>query len=425
MDYPVWEVAGIGGGWLIGIVAIAHVIVSHFAIGGGGIMVLAETLGARKGKPALVDFARRHSYVLVALSSVFGAISGVAIWFTIGSVHPRATSTLIHNFVWGWAIEWAFFIVEIATALVYWQTWNRISARTHRIIGWIYFIAAYLSLVVINGILAFMITPGHWLETGSFIHAFLNPSYLPSLVLRTGVAAMIGGAVALVLGALRKSRDERGPVQRLGGFCLAAGSLLALPGLLWWERVLPEGARSAFAPDGYVAGTHDLLLLALAGSFLFGLIASLIPRRSPLFVAVLGAAAAAATLGAFERVREASRRPFVIYGYMYSNGILIDDVVSFQEEGFSKSGWPALAASAEDGERLSQWGRQLHLSQCSSCHTLDGYRSLKKLTAEMEAEDIASALEILEEMNPRMPPFAGNREDREALASFLDRLKER
>ena len=34
MDYPIWDVA-VGGGMVMAVVAIAHVIVSHFAIGGG------------------------------------------------------------------------------------------------------------------------------------------------------------------------------------------------------------------------------------------------------------------------------------------------------------------------------------------------------------------------------------------------------
>ena len=41
MDYPIWDIA-MGGGVLMGIVAITHVIVSHFAIGGG--LLIAVTL---------------------------------------------------------------------------------------------------------------------------------------------------------------------------------------------------------------------------------------------------------------------------------------------------------------------------------------------------------------------------------------------
>ena len=79
-----------------------------------------------------------------------GALTGVGIWFVIGLLNPAATEVLIHNFVWGWAIEWTFFLVEIMAA-------------SHMTIGWIYFVSAWLSLFVINGILSFMLTPGAFL----------------------------------------------------------------------------------------------------------------------------------------------------------------------------------------------------------------------------------------------------------------------
>ena len=46
MDYPIWDIA-IGGGVLMGIVAVTHVIVSHFAIGGGLVIAVTETQHSR------------------------------------------------------------------------------------------------------------------------------------------------------------------------------------------------------------------------------------------------------------------------------------------------------------------------------------------------------------------------------------------
>ncbi|MGB5174867.1 MAG: hypothetical protein WBQ30_09010, partial [Thermoanaerobaculia bacterium] len=118
MDYPIWDIA-IGGGVLMGIVAITHVIVSHFAIGGGLLIAVTETLAVRRNDSEMRDLAKRSSLVLILFSTVFGAISGVGIWVVAGLISPAAISALIRNFVWGWAIEWVFFIVEIVAALVY------------------------------------------------------------------------------------------------------------------------------------------------------------------------------------------------------------------------------------------------------------------------------------------------------------------
>ena len=115
MDYPIWDIA-IGGSVLMGMVAIAHVIVSHFAIGGGLVIAVTETLAVKRGDASLRELAKRSSLMLILISTVFGAISGVGIWVVAGLISPATITALIRNYVWGWAIEWVFFIVEIAAA---------------------------------------------------------------------------------------------------------------------------------------------------------------------------------------------------------------------------------------------------------------------------------------------------------------------
>ncbi len=73
---------------------------------------------------ASMDWLKRHTKFFVLLTLVFGAVTGVGIWFTIGLISPEATSNLIHIFVWAWAIEWVFFLVEILSILVYAYTWD-------------------------------------------------------------------------------------------------------------------------------------------------------------------------------------------------------------------------------------------------------------------------------------------------------------
>ncbi|MCU0254978.1 MAG: cytochrome C, partial [Acidobacteria bacterium] len=112
MNYPIWDLQG--SGLLIAIVSIVHVFVSHFAVGGGLFLVLAERKARRENDPALLGFVRYLSRFFILLTLVFGAITGVGIWFAITLVSPWATASLINTFVWGWAIEWTFFLTEIA-----------------------------------------------------------------------------------------------------------------------------------------------------------------------------------------------------------------------------------------------------------------------------------------------------------------------
>jgi mono/diheme cytochrome c family protein len=388
VDYPTWDVA-IGGGMLMAIVAIAHVIVAHFAIGGGLLIAVTETLAVRRGDREFRELARRGSLMLILISTVFGAISGVGIWVVAGLISPGAISALIHNYVWGWAIEWTFFVVEIVAALVYYTTWGKISKRAHLAIGWIYFAAAYLSLVVINGIITFMLTPGSWLETRAFWDGFFNPTYWPSLLLRSGICVLM--ATVFLLFVTRRAAPAARPrlVRYLAGW-LVAGSLVAYGGYRWWEASLPEGALALFRGDSpllpTLASTRSLTLWSLALALVLGgLLLAAVPRAGRTAVALVVAVAAFTFFGGYERLREGIRKPFLIHSHLFSNGLLLDDVERVNREGMAAtSGWVALRA----GDGAEAHGRQVFEAQCASCHTLDGYQAIRPLlptTADMLA----------------------------------------
>ncbi len=380
MDYPMWNVA-FGGGTLMAVVAIAHVVVAHFAIGGGLVIVTAEALAARRGDDGLRELAKRSSLVLILLSTVFGAISGVGIWVVAGLISPGAISALIQEFVWGWAIEWTFFLVEIVAALLYYTTWGRITRRAHLAIGWVYVVSAYLSLVVINGIITFMLTPGRWLETGAFWDGFFNPTYWPSLVLRTGICAMMAAAVMMLV-VQRSRRDERPRQARYLGWWMTAGALLAYGGYRWWEAALPEPVVSVFRGPAplleTLATTRSLTLWALTAALLLGGLLMLAwPRAggsvAPAIVVVV---AVVAFFGGYERLREGVRKPFLIHGSVFSNGLRVADIAAVNRDGVTgTTGWVLLRAG--DDPSPQALGEQLFRQQCSSCHTLDGYQAVR------------------------------------------------
>jgi len=438
MDYPIWQPA-FGGGVLMAVVAIAHVVVSHFAIGGGFLVALTETVAVRRGDHEMRELARRSSLMLVLVSTVFGAISGVGIWVVAGLISPSAISSLIRNYVWGWAIEWVFFIVEIVAALVYYATWSKVSKRTHLTLGWIYFVAAYLSLVVINGIITFMLTPGRWLETRAFWDGFFNPTYWPSLVLRTGITLlMAGGFMALVVA--RSGGDARPRLARwLGGF-MVAGALVSYGGYRWWEAALPGSVRALFAGDApalkTLADTRSFALWALTATLVLSLaVLLLLPRAlARLGPALVLLIAAAAFFGGYERLREGVRKPFLIHDFMFSNGVRVDEIDLLNRQGIlSKARW---AARGPAGESVEQ-GEQVFRAECASCHTLNGYQGIVPLlrgNAEMamgvlftmyEQGEAFADLEPGQTLDksgldyPYMPPFVGTEDEMTALADYL------
>ncbi len=378
MDYPVWNLA-MGGGMLMAWVAVTHVIVSHFAVGGGLLIAVTETLAVKRGDRELRELARRSSLMLILVSTVFGAISGVGIWVVAGLISPGAISALIRNYVWAWAIEWVFFILEIVAALVYYTTWDRISKGAHLLVGWLYFVGAYGSLLVINGIVTFMLTPGSWLETRDFWDGFFNPTNWPSVVLRTGIALMMA-AVFMVFCALRASGEARPRQLRFLGWWLAAGTLVAYGGYRWWEAALPATTRRLFLGAEplleKLAVTRSFTLWAMAVTLLLALVFLVgLPRLVRVVLAACVAAAAFASFAGYERLREGVRKPFLIHGYMFSNGLLVERIDQIDREGvLAHSGWASLQA----GDDPVSMGRQVFRVECSSCHTLDGYQAIRE-----------------------------------------------
>ncbi len=423
MDYPLFLVPHIGGSWLIGAVAIFHVIIAHFAIGGGLLTVVTEQLGARRDNAIWLAFARKHAVFLVLLSSVLGALSGVGIWFTVGLVHPAAVASLIRNFVWGWAIEWVFFVVEMAAALLYVGTWDRVSRRTHLAIGWTYFVAAYLSLVIINGIVTFMLTPGRWLETRAFWDGFFNPTYWPSLALRTGIALMLASAYGWLV-ATRLSRDgARAALVRYLGLWGIAGVSVAGASFAWWAARIPADARALiFPPDGLLRTTYVLGLAALGVlAVLLIAVGFLAPRTFGVTAGILAILLTGTYFGAYERVREGSRKPYIIHGYMYSNGVRVDEVDRLNREGIlTKARWAGAGVAAGP----TSLGQHVFRAQCQMCHSLDGYLAIRPLVAGQDAEGLTAFLEALRGGRPGMPPIVGTEKEIEGLARYLASLGE-
>ncbi|MDW7968518.1 MAG: cytochrome ubiquinol oxidase subunit I [Thermoanaerobaculum sp.] len=444
MDYPLW-IPDIGPGILIGIVAIAHVLVSHFAVGGGIVMAVVETLAVKRGDAALRQLAKRTSLILILVSTVFGAITGVGIWVTIGLLHPVATSALIHSYVWGWATEWVFFILEVATALAYYATWEKVRPRTHLLLIWLYAFAAFMSLVIIQGIISFMLTPGNWLETKEFVDGFFNPTYLPGLVLRTGICIFLAGAY-MVFAALREQdSNARARLVRLLAALQVVGVLVTYGGYRWWEAALPEAIRALFLGANpklaALASTRHFLLWMLTAYLVFVIFAWALPRAQRWPIAAVSLALAFAFFGGYERLREGARKPFIIRDYMFSNGILVSEIAQLNEQGIlSKAKW-LMVGQADDP--LSK-GRAVFRAQCAMCHTENGYLSIRKLVEPTDEDMITGILATMKEEGeeylsgkyvhkghiatdqldyPFMPPLVGTDEEVEALKAYLMSLK--
>jgi len=444
MNYPFWDVPHIGSGWVIGIIAIFHIMISHFAVGGGLYLPLAERKALREGRADWLEKVRGHSKFFLILTGVFGTVSGVGIWFSIGLANPEGTSTLIHNFVFGWAIEWVLFMVELSTAVVYYYTWGRISNELHLKVGYVYAVTSFLTLVIINGILGFMMMPGEpWLavagtgqEASRFWQAFFNPTYWPSLFLRSAVCVSLAGIWALVTCSRIDGEAEprlKTELVRWSAKWLLP-SFLAMPFILFWylwqvpesQRALLQLGMSTIGTGAFTQVTRMALIMVISSVTVVGVVYFLawrLPlsfgRAQAMAVLFLGLVVTAAG----EYSREMLRKPYVIGRHMYSNGVRKSDVARLNRDGYlPNSPWLPVNAT------VMQRGQGMFRGQCMSCHTVDGYRSMKGLMAGRDREGVSRLLAILHDSKPDspykafMPPLVGTTEEITALGDYLDSL---
>ncbi|MCX8031493.1 MAG: cytochrome ubiquinol oxidase subunit I [Thermodesulfovibrionales bacterium] len=421
MNYPVWELYYLNSGTLVAVVAVLHVFISHFAVGGGFFLYLTDLKSVKERNPELKEYVQRHIWFFLLITMVFGGVSGVGIWFSIALSSPWATSVLIHQFVFVWAIEWVFFIVEIVALLIYHYKFDSLSDRKRLNIAAIYAISAWLSLFIINGIITFMLTPGEWLQTNSLWDAFFNPTFLPALVFRTGICFMFAGLFGFVTAVFSKEEILR---NRLLKYC-AKWLYIPLPFLLisgfWYFYSVPENIRvTNFLLNKQTANAINLFIFS---SVLLYLIAIIFVIRSSRKIQKVGVFILLflgfSWIGAFEYMREYARKPFIIHGYMYSTSVMKSDEERLNREGFLKyAKWSKIKEVKE--ENLIEAGRELFNLQCLSCHTIRGVKNdIVEKTKGLTYLGMISHLYGQGKVLDYMPRFIGTEKEMEALAAFI------
>jgi mono/diheme cytochrome c family protein len=120
-------------------------------------------------------------------------------------------------------------------------------------------------------------------------------------------------------------------------------------------------------------------------------------------------------------VREAVRKPYIIYGYMWSNSIRVADRQSLREQGLlPRAKWTAVSDASMSSQL--QAGEEIFQLACQSCHTVEGYNGIRLMVRGWSRPLIRYSLDHLDELKGYMPPFVGSRAEREALADWLRSL---
>jgi cytochrome bd-type quinol oxidase subunit 1 len=382
-----------------------------------------------------------------------GAITGVAIWWTIGLASPLATQVLIRTFVFAWATEYVFFVVEIASAFIFYYYWGRLPARVHAIIVWIYGLSAWASLVIISAITAFMLNPGDWVDPQhrDFWTAICNPQSLPQIISRTGGALLLSSlyvychaAIVIKDGRLHALIESRSTRPAL------LGALLIILGGFLWNIYLPDSARAAMFAAPVLNVLMALLFAATGVVFLllfFG------PYRNPGMIRSPGFAACLFLFGitgfsTAEFIREAVRKPYVIYNVVQGNQVFAtgDESRHLKALGYLEGGvWTKAFVEANyhdamdedmfgevvDPERLLKLPRRdrivlgglLFQYHCNDCHAInEGYSPVAPLVQGWSREMIRDLLKAPDKARFTMPPWWGTPEEAELLTDYLSSI---
>src|SRR5699024_12012390 len=88
-------------------------------------------------------------------------------------------------------------------------------------------------------------------------------------------------------------------------------------------------------------------------------------------------------IGEFEGVRESVRKPYIIYDYMFANGILEKDV-----EQYNKEGYLANSTFSSDNEVTEESkyeaGEEIYKGQCLECNTVEGWREKRAFDSRID-----------------------------------------
>ncbi|HEY1066492.1 MAG TPA: cytochrome c, partial [Pirellulales bacterium] len=420
--YPINDYDPAMKGMVVAAVAILHVFLAQFAIGGGALLCYFQWLAQTGREPLARRFTDGYFQVLVLASFVLGALTGVGIWFTVIQISPPTIGAMVKEFHWVWATEWTFFCLEVTAGYCFYRYKKVLNDRTRMTLLVIYTTAAWFSLFWINGILSWQLTPGEWIETRSMWAGFFNPGFWPTTLYRTVVCLTIASIVACILVNTMKdtTREEK---QRL----IHESAKLMFPMILmpllggWYLWTMPEDSRS-----WALGGSMTIMMffnIAIGASALIGGYALIGLIRQRLYIngataTLLAVLAFGATAGG-EFVREGVRKPYTVRKFMYSNSVRPEQVAKLREVGSTTNDPYPLKDPDRYPTKQLQLGAKVYRFQCSICHTIEGANALTDLAGSLTIDQARLNIAALQHTKPFMPPFCGTAEELEALVQLI------
>ena len=434
--YPTWYEPGVGSGWIVGIIATIHVLASHTSVGAAIFFAYLSHKAYREDRPELLDYIKKYGLFLLIFSYVVGSITGPGIWYSTTVASPRGISALIHSFVWKWATEWVFFVIEVVGVYMIVYLVGKVDKRTHMMVTVIFGLASYTTMLIIIGILSFMMWPGQqaWFAEGGYLNGFYGQNTFAHLAMRSAfmftMTAVVGGIVASRIKDVAFKKEITRKLAWLG----LGSTLIGLALYPWYLGTIPEYAHLVM--ENRLPDYFGPALIGVMGTILAYFLITLIQPRIlvPGLAAVMTVSILTFALWPEEVARESIRKPFVAGQYVYSNQVIARDVpgmnIHSEIPALEQHGILKTHAFIPDHLRevnannQVRAGEAIAVAMCSNCHSLSetGIRPIGNYIAGVnDVDQIATYLKgALSTGNTMyMPKIPLQDDEARALAEYL------
>jgi cytochrome bd-type quinol oxidase subunit 1 len=404
-----------GNSVILAAVILIHVFFAFFAVGGMVMALFSEWMGNRKNDP---DHARLSAGLSSFLSDMMkiNGVLGVVILVLLIGLWKTFTGFLYSTLFWLFMMEGVFFLLLMVFSVSYHRTRGKISSAAHLLLGAAAAFCAVMAAFLINVAWAFMMAPGKWLETGSRWDAVQSPILWESFI-HMLLPCLINAALFIFLYSLWKSRlpgPDTAYFEKINRFSarMAAGLIFLQPlsglGFLLKVRSVSRGLPIPNPFQQLWTGLgrpflHVMIALATISVLCAALYWILGHKKGKkaLAVAALTMFAAFFTGG---YAREKARKPYLVWGSMYMS------------QQWKASETP-LAKESKAPEGHSIYAK----SGCGACHSFLGKGGtmgpeLADLGGRFSKDDLKA---FINEPPEDMPPFSGNEQELDVLATYL------
>ena len=238
----------------IWIISELHLLFAAFILGAPMFVVACEYIGMRTKDPRFERLAKEITKVTLLCYAFTVLFGGMFAMFLFG-LYPELSGYLFSRFfpVTG-AIYSILWVCESTLMYLYWYTWDSVGARHKRLhlcMGIGVNILGLLTLLAINSMASFMLTPPKPVIGATLWEIVNNPTWIPLVIHRIIGNACFGGFIAAMIAAymfiMAKSDEDRAYYDWQGFVGTLIGMIFLIPlpiaGYIYSKELYTYGAE--------------------------------------------------------------------------------------------------------------------------------------------------------------------------------------